>query len=133
MINLTVKVALKGLYKTLSIVIIATSLVACGGSDGTLNSDDNTSSIPVTDTTPDIFSFINQVNMPFFDIVESNSVTISGVDDASAISIVGGEYAIDGGPFTVNSGSIILGQSVKLRVTAADSFNTTRTATLTAA
>ena len=108
-------------------------MVACGGSDGTPNSDDNTPSIPVTDTTPDIFSFINQVNMPFFDIVESNSVTISGVGDASAISIVGGEYAIDGGPFTVNSGSIILGQSVKLRVTAADSFNTTRTATLTAA
>ena len=172
--NLTAKLALNGLYKLLSVAIISTSLMACGGSGSSSGSDGKDSSVPsiegedtkndpapvtdptpvtnptpvtdpkpvtdstpitdpvpVVDTTPDTFSFVNQVSIPFFDIVESNSVSVSGLDDAATIAIVGGEYAIDDGPFTVVSGVINSGQRVKLRITAADRFNTSRTATLT--
>jgi sugar lactone lactonase YvrE len=140
----TVKSVFNALYKILSVAIIITSLVACGGSGSTSSSDDNTSSTPdsgeetkndpatpIIDITPDIFSFFDQANIDFLDTVESNIITIKGLDKAVAITIIGGEYAINEGAFTTTSGSINSGQSVKLRVTAANSFNTTHTATLT--
>lgn len=82
------------------------------------------------DITPDTFAFDAQIDVAFGALVESNSVTISGLDEAAVISITGGEYSIDGAGFTPEDSLIEAGQSVRLRLTAANTFGTTNTATL---
>ncbi len=82
------------------------------------------------DTTPDAFTFDAQIDVAFGALVESNTVTISGLDEAAVISITGGEYSIDGAGFTPEDSVIEAGQSVRLRLTAANTFGTTNTATL---
>lgn len=82
------------------------------------------------DITPDAFAFEAQTDVALAALVESNSVTISGLDEPVMISITGGEYSIDGAAFTPEDGVIQAGESVRLRLEAADTFGTTKTATL---
>lgn len=82
------------------------------------------------DITPDLFAFDAQADVALAALVESNSVTINGVDKPVTISISGGEYSIDGAGFTTDEGVIEAGQSVRVRLTAASSFGATATATL---
>ena len=82
------------------------------------------------DITPDAFAFEAQTDVALAALVESNSVTISGLDEPVMISITGGEYSIDGAGFTPEDGVIQAGESVRLRLEAADTFGTTKTATL---
>ncbi|ARU28347.1 hypothetical protein [Cellvibrio sp. PSBB006] len=82
------------------------------------------------DITPDTFSFEAQTDVAFSALVESNSVTISGLDEPVIINVTGGEYSIDGAGFTPEEGVIQVGESVRLRVAAADTFGTTTTATI---
>ena len=82
------------------------------------------------DITPDAFAFEAQTDVALAALVESNSVTISGLDEPVMISITGGEYSIDGAGFTPEDGVIQAGENVRLRLEAADTFGTTKTATL---
>jgi hypothetical protein len=83
------------------------------------------------DTTPDPFSFIDQQNVALGTVVVSNSITVSGIDAASLVSVAGGEYSVDGGGFTAASGSVVNGQSVRVRHTSAATFSTATNTTLT--
>ena len=63
---------------------------------------------------PAPFDFVDAVDVPRAALVTSNAVTISGIA-AAPISVQGGEYSIDGGPFTSAAGIITNGQTVALR------------------
>ena len=108
-------------------------LVACsnGGSSGSGNGN-NGGTTP--DTTPNAFSFNAQTDVPLLSMVESNIVTISGINSNATISISGsnGEYSLDGGTtFTTTNGTVANGQQVIVRQTSSDQFSTQTDTTLT--
>ena len=83
------------------------------------------------DTSPDAFSFAPLTGAVFNEVVVSDAITVVGINSSAAIAISGGEYALDGGSFTSSAGEVNANQSVVVRVTAANTFNTPTTATLT--
>lgn len=83
------------------------------------------------DTRPDNFDFYDQQGIELSTQVTSNALTIPGINVATPISIIGGEYAIDGGAFTAATGTVDENQTIRLRVTSADTPETTTTATIT--
>ena len=62
------------------------------------------------------FAFTHNFDALSNTLVTSDTVTVSGFTTAP-IRVQGGEYSIDGGPFTSDPGTIASGQSVALRVT----------------
>ena len=68
-------------------------------------------------TTPNPFTFTAQSNVAPRATITSNSVTITGINTASPVSIVGGTYSINGGPFTAAAGSITNNQTITLQLT----------------
>ncbi|EIJ34362.1 glycoside hydrolase family 9 protein [Thiothrix nivea] len=83
------------------------------------------------DTTPDAFSFTNQVGVALSAAIASNPVTISGINSTSAISISGGEYRINGGEYTSATGTINNGDTVQVRHTSSANFRTAVVSRLT--
>jgi hypothetical protein len=83
------------------------------------------------DTTPDAFSFTDVTSVALNSVQTSNEITVSGINAASPISIVGGTYSINGGTYTSVSGTVTNGQAVTVRLTASASFSTATNATLT--
>jgi len=65
--------------------------------------------------------------------VASNQVTLAGLSGPSAISIVGGQYSINGGAYSSAAGTVNNGDRITVRVTASGLYSTTTTATLTIA
>lgn len=84
-----------------------------------------------SDTVPDSFTFTAATNVAVSTLSTSNTVTISGIDAATPISIVNGEYSIAGGAWVTASGTITNGQTVAVRRTSSSSTGTTVTAVLT--
>ncbi len=78
-----------------------------------------------TDTTPDAFSFTDQTNLALNTAVTSNTITIGGINAASAISVSGGSYSINGGAFVTTAGTINNGNTVAVKVTTAGTNGTT--------
>lgn len=97
---------------------------------GTYSADFN---VTTKDISPDPFTFVDQTGLELNTLTESNTVTITGIDTPTAISISGGsgEYSIDGGAFTSVSGLISSGSTVKVRVTTSGSYSTGVSTTLT--
>ncbi|MBL8225513.1 MAG: hypothetical protein JNM50_09290 [Chromatiales bacterium] len=83
------------------------------------------------DTTPDAFTFTDQVDVAFASQITSAPVTITGINTGAAISVTGGDYSIDGGAFTNAAGTVTNGQQVRVRVTSAATPTTATNATLT--
>lgn len=83
------------------------------------------------DTIPDQFTFNDQTNVALNSLIESNQVTIAGIETSSPISITGGEYSINNGAYTPLAGTVQNGQSVRVRQTSSSSYSTTTNATLT--
>lgn len=79
---------------------------------------------------PDYFSFSSQYSVLLNTLLYSNTVTISGMINPQTISVSGGEYSIDGGPFTSASGTIYNGSTVQVRQTSSPSFHITTQTTL---
>ncbi len=82
-------------------------------------------------TTPDAFTFPTVNDVTPGTNITSNTVMISGISAAASISIVGGQYAINGGLFTSAAGTITNGQSVVVQLTAPAMAGASATATLT--
>ena len=93
---------------------------------GTIVNDD-----VAPDTTPDPFSFTPATGVAVGSVQTSNTITVSGINTASPISIVGGSYSINGGSFVSASGTVTVGQTVQLRQTASGNPGTTTSAVLT--
>jgi hypothetical protein len=86
---------------------------------------------PVADTVPDPFSFAAQSNAPLNSTATSGSITVTGIDAATPVSIAGGTYSLNGGAFTAVAGSLTVGATVSVRLTTSSSTSTQTCATLT--
>ena len=82
-------------------------------------------------TMPAAFSFTAKTDVPPNTVVTSNIITVSGINTAAQISIVGGEYSVDGGAYTSAMGTVMNGQKVTVRLTSSPNFGTTTDAVLT--
>jgi hypothetical protein len=77
------------------------------------------------DNTPNAFSFTDVTNQALNTAITSNTLTIAGMDDGTAISIsssgTGGThlYQINSGSFTASAGTVDAGDTVTLKVTTA--------------
>jgi hypothetical protein len=86
---------------------------------------------PVTGiSTPNPFSFLPQTNVAVATLVTSQTVTISGINVVTPVTVVGGQYSINGGPFTAAPGSITNNQTLTLRVLSSSSLGSTTSATV---
>jgi hypothetical protein len=83
------------------------------------------------DTTPSPFAFAPVTGAPPSTAVTSTTTTIGGLNAPTPISISGGEYSINNGPFTSAAGTILNGQGVRVRLTSSASGSTTTSATVT--
>lgn len=83
------------------------------------------------DLTPDPFAFAAQANAVPGAVATSAPVTVSGIDNPTSISVSGGTYSINAGAYTAAAGTVLPGDTVTVRLTAASTFATTTTATLT--
>jgi len=90
-----------------------------------------TTMAPVSDTTPDAFSFADQTGVALSTAITSNAITVSGINAPAPISITAGSYSINGGAFTTSSGTISNGASVQVKVTSSAAYSTATQATLT--
>lgn len=95
------------------------------------SSSEAASSVAPPDTTPNTFAFSGVTNAEPGIAVVSPAVEITGINTATAISITGGEYSIDGGGFTTAAGTINNGQTLTVRTIASDKTNTPVDVTVT--
>ncbi len=70
---------------------------------------------PTPNSMPDVFNFTEQANVTPNTVVTSNSITVSGINTAAQISVMNGEYSIDGGAYTSAVGKVSNGQNVTLQ------------------
>lgn len=82
-------------------------------------------------TDPSAFTFGSVTGVPPSSVQTSGAITVAGTNTASPISVAGGSYAINGGGFTVNAGTVQPGDQVVVRTNASAAFSSTVTVTLT--
>jgi hypothetical protein len=106
----------------------ATALIGAGSGGG----DIGAFFIPAVgaDTTPDAFSFTDQTDVALSTLTTSNTLTITGIDAATAISVTGGEMSINSGAFGSASTTVVASDTVQLRVTSSASNSTAVAVTL---
>jgi hypothetical protein len=83
------------------------------------------------DTTPGQFTFIDQTGVALNTVIESEVITVTGINVPSEISINGGQYSINGGAYTSVLGAVENNQTVRVRQTSSSLYSTTTNATLT--
>jgi|GEM_PF-4941929 len=87
------------------------------------------------DTTPDTFTLtaptgVDLTKVAFSTPVVSAPVTITGIDSAAPVSIIGGEYAVGTGAFKTTAGTVTNGQTITVRVQSPTKAEQSATATL---
>jgi hypothetical protein len=119
----TVKVRLmsSGTFSTTT-----TAVLTIGGVSGSF-----TVTTEAEDTTPDAFVFKDQTGVNLNTVLESNLITVQGINTAAPIAITGGLYTINGGPvYTDIAGTVVAGDTVRVRQTSSAGFSTTTEAVL---
>jgi hypothetical protein len=99
-------------------------------SDGFYKPFDILIEVTGTDDVPDAFSFTDRLNVAQSTVIESNVVTVAGIDTASAISVDTGEYRINAGAYTSLAGTVNNGDTIQLRQTSSPSYSTPVSMTL---
>lgn len=119
--------------KSIITIGLIAALTACGGGGGSgKDVPDNPPPPPaVSDTTPDAFTFNAVANADVSVTVESNTITVDGINAATTISIAGGEYKIASGEYTTSNNTVTAGQPVTIRLTTSEAGGATSQATLT--
>jgi streptogramin lyase len=85
----------------------------------------------ISRTIPDSFWFRPQVEVAPKTLIASNPIRVSGITAPASISIDGGEYSINLGPYTNAPGTVTNGQAVTVRQTSASTPRTRTQANLT--
>jgi hypothetical protein len=67
------------------------------------------------DLRPEPFDFADRNGVGPNAVITSNAVTVTGIDAATFITIVGGDYSINGAPFTAAEGVVQPNESVRVR------------------
>jgi hypothetical protein len=83
------------------------------------------------DTIPNPFAFTGQTGIAPNTVVTSNTITVSGINASTSISVTGGKYSRNGGVFTSASGSVNNGDTVRVQQTSSSSYSTTTNTVLT--
>ena len=86
------------------------------------------------DLTPDAFAFTAATNVAPGAVATSDPITVAGTTAATSVTVAGDgapEISVGGGPFTTGPTTANPGDSVVVRLTAAPTTATTRTATVT--
>jgi hypothetical protein len=86
-----------------------------------------------SDTVPNAFGFTDQTGVALNSLRSSNTITISGINSSTPVSVSGGggaQISINGGAWGT-SGNISNNQTLQVRQTASSSTGTTLTATVT--
>ncbi|MFC1589026.1 beta strand repeat-containing protein [Pseudomonadota bacterium] len=84
------------------------------------------------DTAPNQFNFYDRTDAQLNRLyVSTNSIGVSGINADAPISVTGGEYSVNGGPWTSSPGTISLFSRVFLRHTSASTGATTVNTVLT--
>ena len=94
----------------------------------------DTYSVTTIDKKADAFSFTSQTDVATSTVVESNTITISGMDsgETTPVNISGGEYSVDGGiTWSSTTNAVSNGDTIKVRQTSSANGATTTIATLT--
>lgn len=102
-----------------------TTTLSIGGVSGSFTST------TLADSTPDAFSFTARSNVAQSTQLESNAITVAGINMPSPVSVSGGEYQIDGGSWSSAAGTVTNGQTVKVRHTSAAGYSGATQTTLT--
>lgn len=108
--------------KILLVVLVLSLVVGCGK---------DFEWFPGPDETPDAFSFTSKTGVEVNTSVESDAVKVSGFEVPVRISIINGEYQIDGGSWKSAPGQISANQSLKVRHTTSKEFTTKTVTTVT--
>ena len=109
----------------------STTISAVLSLNGVSDSFDVTTLANTADSTPNTFSFTDQTGVTINTVLNSNAVTVSGINVATAISISGGEYAINGGAYSSANSTVNNGDTVIVRLSSAATYNTTTDTALT--
>jgi uncharacterized delta-60 repeat protein len=83
-----------------------------------------------TEPGPNAFSFTDVTGVTLASTTISNSITISGMTHAMAISVANGEYSVNSGSFTNTNGNVVNGDNVRVRHTSASTASTSVNTTL---
>lgn len=115
------------------VLLLSLCVTACGGSNGAATSPDSTSLNSQTDndTLPNAFTFSSVQNVSLNTLLHSETITISGINAASTISINNGQFKINEGEFSSTTTTVGNNDKITVRITSANEYNTTHTATLT--
>jgi hypothetical protein len=125
---------------TINVVFTPT---ASGSRNGTLTIKSNLAGSPTEtavvtltgtgiNSIPSPFSFTPLINVDPLSVQMSNSITVASTDVPAPISIsAGGQYSINGGPFTSAPGVVSPGAQVQVQLTAASGYSTSKSADLT--
>ncbi|MGQ0620136.1 MAG: FG-GAP-like repeat-containing protein [Panacagrimonas sp.] len=93
-----------------------------------------TSRTLVADTRPNAFNFINVTDVDPESLQTSNEITVSGINTAAPISVMGGKYSKNTPngptPFTEVAGTVVNGDVVRVQHSAANRLGITTTTTL---
>src|SRR5690625_828945 len=111
------------------ILTLLTALAACGGSSSGPGGNHEPKPDPIT--TPDSFSFAPQEGLTPGELVESNTITLTGITAPASISISNGEYKLGDGDYTDEDGRIEPEQSLTVRTTAPESADATKEVVVT--
>ncbi len=106
-------------------------LLACGGDEGGSTPITQASAITEDDKSPDAFSFSHKTQADLNSWLESESITLSGINTEAAISVRNGEYSVDNADFTSDDGTINNGQTLKLRVRSSTNFSASNSVSIT--
>lgn len=86
---------------------------------------------PAPDTTPDPFAFAPVTGADTVTFYASAPATVTGLAAPAPVSVAGGSYSVDGGPFTAAPGAVRDGQSVRVGVLSSADPSRAAEATLT--
>jgi hypothetical protein len=99
--------------------------------EGSASSASSAGSSSSADKIPEAFSFVPATNAALGAATISSSIILSGFDVTVPISIINGEYSINGGAFTSAAGSISPMQTLVVKVIASNANSSVVDATLT--
>lgn len=109
-----------------------TTTTTTSSSSTSTSSTSTTSSTFIPDITPNPFTFTGRTNVPLSTTVTSNTITVSGINTGTTISITGGTYSVNGGTiYTSDSGTVYNGYTVTVQLTSSSSYAATTSAILT--
>lgn len=83
------------------------------------------------DTTPNAFTFTDVTGAAISTAYESNTITVAGITAPASMTITGGQYSKNGGPYSSTTTTVVNGDTVKVKVTSSGSFSTAVSTTLT--